>query len=135
MAPQDLDSFMSCLINDSATASFLDGIIWLPFNPSTPFNLEARTHNDLFIGDKKYKAGNNPEFVSYTTVLQINDQPYGTDQTADYKQIMGCPYLIIFDGKFDLLQAWYNREPFTNYELWIKIIIFASNLLYCVYKC
>lgn len=122
MAPQDLDNFIYCLINDSATASFLDGIIWLPFNPSTPFNLQARTHNELYIGDKQFKAGYNPEFVSYTTVLQTNDQPYGTDQTTDYKLIMGCPYLIIFDGKFDLVQAWYNREPFTNYELWIPFV-------------
>lgn len=120
------DLLFACL-KDTNTASFLDSIIWLPFNPITPFSLDAVNHNDLYIGGKKLK--NDGTFVDYSNVVQVNDQPYLTDQvviSGRYYNVNACPYLIAFDFSVNIGDKFYEREPYTNYEIHIPFVGFVK---------
>ena len=131
---------LACL-GDNATASYLDGILWLPFDPEDTFNLlvEESDHttkrDDFYIGEKVLK--NDGTFVNYTTALTYNDRVDCSGQTKDNKKIMSAPYFVIKDFTINHINSdWRDYEPYTNYEIfipfcqWVKVNsldIFSDN--------
>lgn len=124
MKRNDVDTMFEACINDDATASYLDAIIWLPFDPTTAFNLNTPDHNNLYIGNKQLRvtSGNN-SFVDRTQGLPTLEQPVVAYDTVTTNRIFyQSRYLCIFDGKYEVDRAWQNFEPYTHYELYVPFV-------------
>lgn len=118
---RDLPKLLFACLGDDATASYIDSILWLPFDPTTPFNLVTIAKDDFLIGEKKLKSDGS--FVSYTTVLTDPDRVYCVTQNTDFKPIQTTPYLIIADFTFTHNENdWRDYEPYTNYEIYIAFV-------------
>lgn len=138
---QSVAELLFACLGDSATASYLDGILWLPFDPEDTFNLLVRESNNttkrdaFYIGEKVLK--NDGTFVNYTSTLTYNDRVDCAGYTKDNKKIMSAPYFVIKDFTITHINSdWRDYEPYTNYEIfipfcqWVKVNsldIFSNN--------
>lgn len=138
---QSVAELLFACLGDSATASYLDGILWLPFDPEDTFNLLVRESNNttkrdaFYIGAKVLK--NDGTFVNYTSTLTYNDRVDCAGYTKDNKKIMSAPYFVIKDFTITHINSdWRDYEPYTNYEIfipfcqWVKVNsldIFSNN--------
>lgn len=123
----NIDSMFEACINDDATASYLDAIMWLPFDPTQPFNLEAPAKNNLYIGDKQlYDSISEVKFVDRTQGLTDNEKPTCTYQTVDtYRRLYQSAYLCIFDGYIRIptyANWWRDYEPYSHYEIHVPFV-------------
>ena len=123
----NIDSMFEACINDDATASYLDAIMWLPFDPTQPFNLNAPAKNNLYIGDKQlYDSVSEVKFVDRTQGLTDNEKPTCTYQTVDtYRRLYQSAYLCIFDGYIRIptyANWWRDYEPYSHYEIHVPFV-------------
>ena len=123
----NIDSMFEACINDDATASYLDAIMWLPFNPTQPFNLNAPAKNNLYIGDKQlYDSVSEVKFVDRTQGLTDAEKPTCTYQTVDtYRRLYQSVYLCIFDGYIRIptyANWWRDYEPYSHYEIHVPFV-------------
>ena len=122
MSFEDIFSFINACNNDSATASYLDSILWLPFDPKNAFDLPSTlTANYLTLGTK-HLDDNSHEFTDASSF----DNPTCFNRTSDNKLITQTPYLVCFDGTFNITDEWKNYEPYTNYEINIPFVGFIQ---------
>ena len=68
----------------------------------------------------------NGDIVAYNDAGSLTLCPQGSNEDVNYKTITTCPYLVIFDGTFSITDSWTNREPYTNYEIWIPFVGFVK---------
>lgn len=122
-----LGNFIQACMNDSPTTSYLDSIIYLPFDPRQAFNLNDIGRNNLYIGDKQLNY-ESASFVSASKTIPLNELPHISYNTVDtYRDIYQSAYLCIFDGKFiSDPDRWTDHEPYTNYEINIPFVGFVK---------
>lgn len=112
------DSFTKALMNEDTMMASLGSILFLPFNPVTPFNTGS-TSQTLMIGLPDSKALCSDDKFHYlydipsgVTTRSVRRTPYGTS-----------PYLVLADFTFpDTNDDWYNCEPYTYYEIYIAFV-------------
>lgn len=112
------DSFTKALMDEDTMMSSLGSILFLPFNPTTPFNTGTSAQT-LMIGLPDSKALCSDDKFHYlydipsgVTTRQVRRTPYGTS-----------PYLVLADFTFpDTNDDWYNCEPYTFYEIYIAFV-------------
>lgn len=112
------DSFTKALMNEDTMMASLGSILFLPFNPTTPFNT-GTTAQTLAIGLPSSKVLCSDDKFHYlydipsgVTTRQVRRTPYGTS-----------PYLVLADFTFpDTNDDWYNCEPYTYYEIYIAFV-------------
>lgn len=130
-APQTINYFIdqtrveklinACMLDDS-TASFIDNIMWLPFEPSTVFPLATADYFHLFVGNKWLEA--SPALAgSFKNYNEAAGMVYGfysyTKDDVKYR-IDNFPYLIIRDFTIaPIHENWRDYEPYTVYEIWV----------------
>lgn len=109
---------------DSETASFVNTILWLPFNPVTPFSLSTMTPiyaNDKFLYNDEIPSTRWAEIGSHTPDIEGYDCKLGAS-----------PYLIVAHFTFNTsggvtLQGNYlDYEPYSNYEIYIPFVGWQS---------
>ena len=121
-------SFMKALINEDSMVSAVNTIMFLPFDPDTAFS--NSNINSLMIGLPSSKALCDDDKFHY-----LYDIPSGVSVRNVHRTSYGTsPYLVLADFSFpNLSDEWYNREPYTYYELyvafvgWIKVDISQLN--------
>ena len=130
--------FLLACLKDEATASYVNGVLWLPFDPRIPFDLKIGNPTTpekatFFVGSKFLK--NTAEFVD--TNPSYSDRVVATNSNSNDEIIRCSPYLIIKDFTITHINSdWRDYEPYTNYEIyipfcqWVKVNavdIFSSN--------
>lgn len=102
-------------ISDDATSSYIESVIWLPFDATTLFNL-SYNNVAIYVKDKFIDSSGDyaPTSSSYTP-LKSYASPLSIDGTS--------PYIIIKDftyRKNDI--KFYDYEPYSNYEIFIPFV-------------
>ena len=106
---------MKAIINDDVSASYIQSILWLPFDPSTAYTLET---GGVYAGDNylttngTFEPLSNPE----TTSLPCR---WATESSGKRGV---CPYLIIKDFTYTATLKGTNVEPYANYEFFIPFV-------------
>ena len=77
--------------NDDATASYINSVLWLPFNPITAFDAHTSATTAIYAGDK---ALNN-------TSQWVNTSETYTPATCYYTWTGSSPYLVVADFQFN----------------------------------
>ena len=77
--------------NDDATASYINSVLWLPFNPITAFDAHTSATTAIYAGDK---ALNN-------TSQWVNASGTYTPATCYYTWTGSSPYLVVADFQFN----------------------------------
>ena len=118
-----LKGVIFALNNDDTVASFVECLLWLPFNPATAFNLPnviptSHPTESLRIGNKWYD--NTAHEFKDTTETQP-DCAYIL-KNNNGREIAHSPYLVIFDGTFNLTNDWLHYEPYSIYEINIPFV-------------
>ena len=112
------DSFTKALLDQDNFVSALNSVLYLPFDPTTPFNTGI-TGQALAIGlpnaevlcsdDKFHDLNSIPSGV---TTRQVRRTKYGTS-----------PYLVLADFTFpNIDDDWYKHEPYTTYEIYVAFV-------------
>ena len=130
MPYNELGSFIDACLNDDSASSYLDAIIYLPFNPMTAFNLHALSHDHLYIGDKQLDSTGHT-FIAASATIETARLPMLTYEftsgLSTYRTVYQSAYLCIFDGKFQIANNdWHNHEPYSNYELHIPFVGYVN---------
>lgn len=119
-----LKGISSALMKDDSVASYLDTLLWLPFDPRTPFNLDtniptSHPNDNINLGGKWYDH-NLEEFRDATETIPPCPY-YFKDRNGKFFE--HCPYLVAFDGTFSTLTSdWRNYEPYSNYEINVPFV-------------
>lgn len=101
--------------SNDAVSSFINSVLWLPFNPTTTFGLQSATSTAVFVKDK---------YINYAGVY-VNTTSSDAPMKAYYPAIEkdgACPYLIIKDFTCSIGDTFYDREPYSNYEMYIPFV-------------
>ena len=101
--------------SNDAISSFINSVLWLPFNPTTTFGLNTSSSTAVFVKDKYI----NDAGVYVNT--SSSDAPMKAYYPANDKD-GACPYLIIKDFTCSIGDAFYDREPYSNYEMFIPFV-------------
>lgn len=110
-----LNEYLSALMNQDNYASYLNSIILYPFNPLNVF-----THGvggPMFVGNNKVLALDadlNPYITDYSAGLNLVNVYTAKEKTS--------PYLILADIEFPNCTKWYEKEPYTIYEIYIPFV-------------
>ena len=109
---------------DSETASFVNTILWLPFNPVTPFSLSTMTPiyaNDKFLYNTLIPSTRWVDIGSHTPDIEGYDCKLGAS-----------PYLIVAHFTFNtsggvtLQGSYLDYEPYSNYEIYVPFVGWQS---------
>lgn len=109
----ELREYLNGLYWQSEYVTYLNSIILLPFDLSSAYDQTYITNfnvggNGVVCDDGEIRDGTIPSGVS---VLQVPRVTYRTS-----------PYLILADIEFPSAQNWYEREPYTVYEMYIPFV-------------
>lgn len=117
ITPFELDELSHAYYSNDAVSSYIESVIWLPFNPITPFSLQKLTSSAIFVRDKYIdNTGNYVNSGGTGTPLPC----YHTNASTNKSGI--CPYLIIKDFTCPIINSLSEREPHTNYEFYIAFV-------------
>ena len=101
--------------SNDAISSFINSVLWLPFNPTTTFGLQSATSTAIYVKDKYINE--HGVYVNTTST----DAPMKAYYPATEKD-GACPYLIIKDFTCSIGDTFYDREPYSNYEMYIPFV-------------
>lgn len=109
----EVREYLNGLYFQSEYLSYLNSIVLLPFDLTIPYNEIIDNNfnvggNGVVCNDGEIHNGAIPEGVS---VLQVKRVLYRTS-----------PYLILEDFIFPSATKWYEKEPYTNYEIYIPFV-------------
>ena len=117
ITPFELDELSHAYYSNDAVSSYIESVIWLPFNPITPFSLITSSSHAIFVRDKYIdNTGNYVNSGGTGTPLPC----YHTNASLNKSGI--CPYLIIKDFTCPDISLLSEREPHTNYEFYIAFV-------------
>ena len=117
ITPFELDELSHAYYSNDAVSSYIESVIWLPFNPTTPFSLITSSSHAIFVRDKYIdNTGNYVNSGGTGTPLPC----YHTNASLNKSGI--CPYLIIKDFTCPTITLLSDREPHTNYEFYIPFV-------------
>lgn len=117
ITPFELDELSHAYYSNDAVSSYIESVIWLPFNPITPFSLQKLNSSAIFVRDKYIdNTGNYINSGGTGTPLPC----YHTIASTNKSGI--CPYLIIKDFTCPNISLLSEREPHTNYEFYIAFV-------------
>lgn len=117
ITPQNLFYLALAYRSDDAISSYIQSVLWLPFNPTTPFGLATSSSTAIFVRDKYIDDGGVYRDQSSTGHSPL--QSYYPSQDADGE----CPYLIIKDFTCSFpTGSFIEREPYTNYEIYVPFV-------------
>ena len=113
--------YLVALEEKSNFASYLNSAILLPFTPNNAYNNSDGnaydTNADLYVGGGNYLCDDS-KFHTAEEMHDLHVEPITTHKTL----LMGSPYLILADIYFPAFDKWYEREPYTVYELYIPFV-------------
>ena len=109
----EVQEYLNGLYISSEYVTYLNSILLLPFDLTIPYNQNIDWNfdvggNGLVCSDGEIRSGTIPEG---TTVLRVKRVLYRTS-----------PYLILADFTFPSATKWYEKEPYTNYEMYIPFV-------------
>lgn len=117
ITPFELDELSHAYYSNDAVSSYIESVIWLPFNPISPFSLITSSSHAIFVRDKYIdNTGNYVNSGGTGTPLPC----YHTNASLNKSGI--CPYLIIKDFTCPTISSLSDREPHTNYEFYIPFV-------------
>ena len=106
---------------DSSKASFIETLMWLPFDPLSVFNVLTEQASKIYVGDKVLDTQGN----------WVNPATTGGLSPCRVSQTMGSPYLIVADftfnqaGGIDVLDTMLMRgsywEIYVAFVGWVNI--------------
>ena len=102
--------------SDDSVSSFIESVIYLPFNTTLAFGLEFHNSSAIFAKDKYIdNHGNYVDTTSSNTPLPCYSIPYAKDGIS--------PYLIVADIQIDEDDLTFDKyEPYSNYEIYIPFV-------------
>lgn len=114
-----IDALINACMEDDTTASFIDNIMWLPFDPLITFpNAESQSFH-LFVG-KKWLDITTKTFKNYNETAAMGYGFYSYEKDEINYKIDNFPYLIIKDFTIEPIhENWRDYEPYTVYEIWV----------------
>lgn len=102
--------------SDDATSSFIESVIYLPFNTTLAFDLQTSNSTAIFVKDKY--INNHGDYVatnSSDTPLKSYYIPFAKDGVS--------PYLIVADIEIEEENLSFEQyEPYSNYEIFIPFV-------------
>ena len=102
--------------SDDATSSFIENVIYFPFDCTTLFNLSTSSSYAIQVKDKYIDAlGNYVNYNASDTPLQCYGMNYQRDGVSPYIVIADIS-ITNNDAKFD------DYEPYSNYEIYIPFV-------------
>ena len=112
ITPQNFIFFDRGYQADAPTGTNMLACLWLPFNPTTAFDLQ--TQNKIYIGEK---------FVGSTGTF-LPTSSTSSAMASKHSSFDGvCPYLILKDFTYTLSNPTYlDYEPYTHYEIYITFV-------------
>jgi len=108
-------TFYQSLFEDSPTASYINSVVLLPFNPY----LDNKPYDDfensvLYAGDK---------VLTTSGFYDLDHIPSGSTVVTVKRSKKGAsPYFIVYDFTFTVGNYFYDREPYRNAELFIPFV-------------
>ena len=111
--------------NDDATASYINNIIWYPFDPTTAFGLGASATQPVYAGNK-FLFNTNPPATRFVEIGSHTPDVFGKECS-----LSASPYLIIADFNFTpsdygILGDFRDYEPNTLWEFYIPFVGWIS---------
>lgn len=124
MSYKEIYRLYNGLIDDSGTASYLDSVLWLPFNPVQAFYLPSTiTRNSFYLGTKFLDAGEHESGGGRFVSENPGTNPYCLVLDTSGKVITQSPYLVAYDGKLTISNPSYlDYEPYSNYEINVPFV-------------
>ena len=115
ITPFDLNKITHAYYSDDAVSSYIESVIWLPFDPTTPFSLVG--NGAIYVRNKYIdENGNYQDTNSTVTKLSCHHVNSSLNKSGI------CPYLIIKDFSCPNISLLSDREPHTNYEFFIPFV-------------
>lgn len=113
-----MNSLMKALIDDDNMATYINAIMFLPFDPSTAFNVT--NINPLVIGVPTSKALCDDNKFHELSSLPSGVVPWSDIRRSKYGT---SPYLVLADFTFPSdNDIWKDREPYTIYEIYVAFV-------------
>lgn len=112
----DFDLLQHAIIQDDNTLTYIDCVIWLPFEVSSAYQSASGQNNRMTL----YYAGyqflcTDGLFHSSTptgeTAVNILETPAG-----------GSPYFIMYDFNMPTALDWKDKKPYANYEIYVMFV-------------
>lgn len=114
-----LYEFCHAYRSDDATSSFIESVIYFPFDCESVFNL-SYTNGAIYVKDKFIdSSGDYAPVLSGYTPLLCYYMPLAKDGAS--------PYLIIADFTYEVDEDTFDQhEPYSNYEIYIPFVSWVS---------
>lgn len=118
---------LTACYNDSASASYINSVLWLPFDPISVFGASTSNTTTIYAGDKY--LNNTSQFVS----LSSTDAP----APCYYTWVGTSPYLVIADfvfgtsGGINISDTYLERDSY--WEIYIPFVGWVNIELEKVY--
>ena len=113
----DFDYLQHAVIEDDNTLTYIDNVIWLPFEVTNAF--------------RDAMGGNAPAYANYYAGRQIlyTDGLFHSTSPTGYQMVEiressagGSPYFIMCDFTMPTASDWKDRKPYANYEIYIMFV-------------
>lgn len=107
--------FQKAYRSDDATSSYIESVIYFPFNVDEVFDLSTHSYSAIFVKDKFIdSSGDYAPTNSQYTPLQCYTMTLTKDGVS--------PYIIIADFTYEVDDTFEQHEPFANYEIYIPFV-------------
>ena len=115
--PSKLFYLVSAYLSNDAISSYINSVIWLPFDPTDAFDLHTTNTLAIYVKDKYIDSTGN----------YVNSGGTGTPLTTYRSQLNSnidgvCPYLIVKDFTLSVVDEWFNHEPYAYYEMYVPFV-------------
>lgn len=116
-----LKDLINAYLTDDTVSSFMESVIWLPFDCTNLFDLYTTTGMMLIVKDKYIDNTGVYRNIGDTHTPMLT---YQSRTGSSSQHVNGvCPYIIIKDFTYVVASPkFYDREPYANYEIYVPFV-------------